>query len=70
MNYRFGKRIHQGSLTDSLLTSVYITYNEFNSLLKIYEFYTFDERCNQFMFIAKDLTKTDYDWLFIEIINS
>lgn len=62
----YGKREQRGGLNDSLKTSKYIDEFEFNKLVKKYDYYAFDERCNQVMFIAKDMS-TKYIWLFIEI---
>lgn len=65
---KYGKRKHSGGLQDSLNTSEYINENEFNELVKEYDYYAYDERCNQVLFIAKDM-KREYIWLFIEIVG-
>ena len=67
----YGKREHRGGLKESLSTSVQITELEFKELLNNkdndYQYYCFDNRCNQILFCGKyDL---DYMWLFIQLNN-
>lgn len=70
MALRFGTREHRGGLDESLATSKYFDEKRFNELLPYYEYYAFDERCNQIMFILKDMEhewRNHPVWLFIEI---
>ena len=66
MKVKYGKREHRGGLKESLATSKYIDEYTFNRLVKKYDYYCVDERCNQIMFIAKDMSRK-YIWLFIEV---
>ena len=67
----FGKREHRGGLKESLETSVEITAQEFNELLKNkandYSYYCFDDRCNQIVFLGKYSLK--YMFLYIQLEN-
>lgn len=78
---KFGYRRHCGGLDESLKTKKYITLERFNKLLPEYDFYAYDGRCNQYLFILKDIenkfncfkTKNYMEyirrsWLFIEVI--
>ena len=62
----FGVRKHSGGLKESILTTKYISENDFNSIINKYDYYGFDERVNQIMFISKDM-RENYTWAFIQI---
>lgn len=68
---KFGLRKHRGGLKESLETIKYISEDEFKRILPKYEYYAFDERVNQVMFLHKHFMKkvVKYDWLFIQFIN-
>ena len=66
MYIKYGKREHRGSLEDSLKTKKTISEKTFQKLLKNYNYYCYDSRCNQILFIN---TKLQYTWLYMEIIN-
>lgn len=69
MKVSYFKREHRGGLEESLKTSVEITEQEFKELLKDrnngYEYYCFDSRCNQIIFLGK--YELEYMFLFIQI---
>lgn len=80
LNINYGYRRQSGGLDESLLTSHYLTREQFARLLHEYEYYGYDERCHQFLFILRDMDKKfncfrtknyqDYinrSWLFIEV---
>ena len=71
MKARYFKREHRGGLDESLATSVQITEQEFKNLLKDrnneYDYYCFDERCQQVIFLGKYELK--YMFLVIQIEN-
>lgn len=66
---KFGKRKHRGALQDSLDTSVEIYEEEFKNLIRDknngYNYYCFDNRCNQILFLGK--YELDYMWLYIQL---
>ena len=70
-NIKFGYRRHCGGLKESLETIVYVSETTFNKFLPQYDFYAFDGRCNQILFIIKNeyenLTTYGRFWLFIEV---
>ncbi len=57
MIIKFFKRDHRGGLKESLATKKYISQKDFNNLLNtnLYEFYAYDERVYQYLFILKDI---------------
>lgn len=63
---KFGLREHRGSLEESLKTVKTISLSTFLSLLDKYEFYCFDDRCQQLLFCVKDLNSPLPFWLFIQ----
>lgn len=67
MKVRYGYRQHRGGLQESLQTKVYISVDTFKRMLdnKTVEYYAFDERCNQVLYINWET----YTWYFIEIQN-
>lgn len=69
MEYAYGYRQTCGSLEESLKTKVYISETTFKKLLNEYDYYAFDKRCNQFLFIIKQPTLLNLTrfWFFIEI---
>lgn len=80
LNINYGFRRHCGGLKESLLTTHYLTREQFAKLLREYTYYGYDERCNQFLFILRDMDKKfncfltkNYEeyinrsWLFIEV---
>lgn len=64
---KYGYRDHRELLEDSLSTKVYIDEKDFRFRLKKYEFYGYDERCRQILFIRKDNSVFAPWWLFIEL---
>jgi len=62
---KYGKRIHRGSLKDSMTTKTEIDYTQFLEEIDNYKFYGVDERVKQILFIAKNI-KTKYTWLYIQ----
>lgn len=58
-NIKYFKRDHRGGLYESLQTQKYITKKEFNQLLTtgLYEYYVYDTRVFQYLFILKDIEK-------------
>lgn len=67
MKITFGKRPHRGGLKESLKEAKKISRKEFETLLPDYKFYFFDERVNQLLFFIKDLEKSYYTWIYIQI---
>lgn len=71
MKVSYFKREHRGGLEESLKTSVEITEQEFKELLKNkendYQYYCFDKRCQQIIFLGKYGLK--YMFLVIQIEN-
>ena len=71
MKVSYFKREHRGGLEESLKTSVEITEQEFKELLKKkendYQYYCFDKRCQQIIFLGKYELK--YMFLVIQIEN-
>ena len=71
MKISYFKREHRSGLVESLATSVEITEQEFKNLLKDrnneYDYYCFDERCQQVIFLGKYELK--YMFLCIQIEN-
>lgn len=69
MEYAYGYRSTRGGLKEALETRVYISEYTFKKLLCDYNYYTFDKRCNEFLFILKKPTLVTISrfWLFIEI---
>lgn len=66
----YGKREQRGGLQESLDTSLLITEEEFKELLKDYDnngydYYCYDERCNQILFLGDYRLK--YQWLYIQL---
>lgn len=61
---KYGKRKHRGGLQESLETTCFISEREFQQCLSSYDYYCFDDRCNQILFINTD---EEFTWLFIEI---
>jgi len=71
---KYFKRDHRGGLKESLATQKYISKEQFNKLLNtnLYEFYAYDERVFQYLFILKDIEKNykNYTvWIGIEAID-
>lgn len=66
---KFGTREHHGGLKESLETTIYITEEEFRLKSRNYNYYGYDTRCNQILFIEKPLEKYIKEplWLFIEL---
>lgn len=62
---KLGCRKHCGGLRESLNTILYIDDKDFNRLIVHYEFYGYDSRCKQILFISKNM-KRAFTWLFIE----
>lgn len=58
-NIKYFKRDHCGGLYESLQTQKYITKSQFNDLLTtgLYEYYAYDTRVFQYLFILKDIEK-------------
>ena len=54
---KYFKREHCGGLAESLATQKYISKKEFNELLPKYEFYAYDNRVFQYLFILRDIEK-------------
>lgn len=73
MKAKYGYRDLRELLAESLETSKYISIEEFKKRLRKfkYQFYAFDDRVNQIMFIINDIPGhlDQPTWLFIEIIN-
>ena len=77
---KFGYRRHCGGLNESLKTSRYISLVRFNKLLPEYEYYAYDNRCKQYLFILRNMEErfncfiqknymeyVNRGWLFIEV---
>lgn len=77
---KFGYRRHCGGLNESLNTRIYISQERFNQLLPEYEYYAYDDRCKEYVFILRnfenrincfvDPNSSDNiarSWLFIEV---
>lgn len=58
-NIKYFTREHRGSLYESMQTMKYITKKRFNELLTtgLYEYYAYDTRVFQYLFILKDIEK-------------
>lgn len=71
---KFFTRDHRGGLKESLATQKYITQKQFNKLLNtnLYEFYAYDDRVFQYLFILKDI-EHEYNnhtvWIGIEAVD-
>lgn len=65
----YGKREHRGGLNESLETAIEISEEEFKELLEDknngYEYYCYDDRCNQIIFLGN--YELDYMFLYIQI---
>ena len=67
MTIRFFVRDHRSTLEQSLRTTIYISPEQFKNLYKNYEFYGYDKRVMQFLFIARNIEKVTPAFLGIEI---
>lgn len=67
MTIRFFVRDHRATLEQSLRTMRIISPEQFTNLYKNYEFYGYDKRVMQFLFIARDIEKVSPLFLGIEI---
>lgn len=67
MKISFGKRPLRGGLKESLKEAEKISKKEFEALLPNYEYYCFDERVKQFVFVSKQMKKDFYTYIFIQI---
>lgn len=77
---KLGYRRQCGGLDESLKTIRYISLARFNKLLPEYEYYGYDKRCNQYLFILRNMEErfncfknknyleyVNRSWLFIEV---
>lgn len=69
MKIRYFQRQHSGGLKESLATQKYISKSKFEDIVKNYDYYAFDERVNQILFIRKEMEKhiDEPTWIGIEI---
>lgn len=73
-DYYYFVRDHRGGLNESMKTMEYIDFDDFKKRINSgnYEFYAFDDRVNQFLWILKHMDKDYLDnptWLGIGFSN-